>query len=150
MSILTIVWCWYIYAIDVNVLGGDHYQMILLFEDIVAGNKHYSELWNPKGGHRLIGYQLIFFANLYLFGYSAVWESVVAILIFSGLAFYFIKIFSSSISPKFSYSVIFAIFFALMLFNGQTLRISVYSLIALRLADFAGFILIFLLSLIHI
>ncbi len=141
--ILTVIvllpWIAYVLKVDADTVFADQFPLILEFEKFRNGNLNFSELWAAKAGHRLPGYKIMFFVSCMLFGFSAKVETILAVSVFSlgavCLALKFSDKFETKIVTKW---LIFACLLLLFV-NGQTLRVTVYSLIAMRLVNIMAF-----------
>ena len=133
-----VVWLGFVFYVDPKSLRSDQYPLLFSYDKIMTGQYSWTELWEPKGGHRFPGYQILFYLNLYIFGFSPKVEIMLAYAVFSAASIYLVSTFSKSFQGKWKFGLI--LLFVLTLLNAQTLRLSLYSLIAMRLFDFAGFL----------
>ena len=134
------IWLAFVLRVDTDIILADQFPLILDYENLRSGNYGLSELWAAKAGHRLPGYKLLFFLNCFLFGFSASIEIMAAAAIYMVMA----AIMSLKMTDKLGFErpvkwLILGVF-VLLWFNGQTLRVSSFSLIAMRLANLAGFV----------
>ncbi len=136
--VLLSIWLGFIFYVDPEVLRGDQYHLILPYEKFINGKYALQDLWDPKGGHRFPGYKLLFFLNVYWFGFSPKVEIMVAFFAFTVASIFMVSTFTKSFIGK--WKILAAIVFALVLFNAQTMQLSTYSLISMRLLNFAGFL----------
>jgi len=140
LSILIVIpWSVYIFQVDADTVLTDQFPLIIEYERFRNGELSFSELWAAKGGHRLPGYKLFFFLNCMFFGFSAKLETILALSVFSigaaGLSLKFVD--KLDVGPLTRWGALAV--FVLLFVNGQTLRVTTFSLIAMRLADIMGF-----------
>ena len=134
------VWVSFVFYVDPEVLRSDQYPLLFSYDRIMTGEYSWAELWAPKGGHRFPGYQILFYLNLYFLGFSPKVEIFLAYGVFVIAAVYMVSLFSKSFQGIWKYILI--LLFVLTMFNAQTLQLSLYSLIAMRLLNFTGFLML--------
>lgn len=136
-------WIAYILYIDMDAFFQDQFPLLFSYDQLLQGNLGFSDIWAPKASHRFPGYQVLFFVNCYLFGFSPTLEIFIAITTFALAVFFIVRTMSLSFESqsKLVWGIIVASLI-LTLMNGQSIRLSSYSLIAMRLMNFAGFILV--------
>lgn len=139
-----VVAMWYTRYVNATMIHDDQFWFILDYEAWQSGELTWKKLWASKGGHRLIGYELIFLGNAKFFGFKPIIETTLAYL---GLAFTCIVISRRmgrqlASQAGFALAALYVVFTAIVLFNAQIIYLSIYSLIAMRALNFAGFLLI--------
>jgi len=141
------IWVQYTLIVDPNIPRSDQMHLIIFYDDLIKGKVSIIDMWKPKSGHRFAGYQATFFLNIKYFGYDPMVEIFTAMIAYAvasyiiAASFFTVKKEEPKSIKNIEGAVITLVALVLM-FNGQALLLSMYSLIAMRLMNFAGFVLI--------
>lgn len=123
-----------------DAIRADQFPLILEYEALMQGKSTFPAFWDAKGGHRLFGYKLLFYLNCYLFGFSPKLETILAVSVYAVAVYFIVKSLSAELklSGLWLGSIV-VVSMAMAMMNGQIIRLSSFSLIAMRLMNFAGF-----------
>ncbi len=138
--ILGFFWIWFCVSIDQRTLWGDQYGFLERYMAISKGDQSWTGVWNAKSGHRLPVYLLLFMANVKFFGFEPLLETIPAITTFTICVIYLVSLLAKSLSLNKFFLILFAVTATLWFMNGQSLTLSVYSTVAMRLFNFTLFV----------
>lgn len=139
--VLLLLWVNYIYSVDPDLPFADQFPLMDEYKRFRSGELTFKEIWAAKGGHRFPGYKITFFLNCLFFGFSPKLEIFIAISAFALTSTYLVYQFSKELAFGPLVSSLVGVTLALLLMNGQSIVLSVYSLIAMRLMNISWFIL---------
>lgn len=135
------IWTVFILYVDPDPIRSDQYPIVLEYKDFVAGNYSWSEIWQNKGGHRLPGYKSLVFLNFSLFGYSAILEILFPICFLIVAIWFVIRTLVLSSDMPESLKIGLVLCLVLCFVNAQSIQLSLNSIIAMRLFNYCGFML---------
>lgn len=152
-TVLAIVFVSAIMAMNLEFIGGDQFRWFPLIDDWMRGDFQLGALFEPHGGHRAAGYKLVFLLNAELFHLNFTAEKLLAAAAITASSYYFlghlsrsgfIDVQGSSRAAAIAVIVGAYVCSGFLLVNPAVLNtVANYSVISMRVFNFAGFLLIF-------
>lgn len=152
--VLAAVFFWAILANSLEYIGGDQYRWVALIDEWMKGEFRLESLFKPHGGHRATGYKFVFLLNAEIFHLNFTVEKILAASALVGVFYIVLRHLraveflpappggDSRIQRAMTALVFVAA--AFLILNPTSLTtVATYSVITMRVFNFAGFLLIF-------